>query len=79
LVDSLLDGADAGDMTQLATAVLTVLIAAWLLWRHPGHSRNVTYSFQIPLVRLSTYGWRLWMRRAAGGDSSRRITSLPKV
>jgi len=36
LVDSLLDGADAGDMTQLAAALLTVLIAAWLLWRRPG-------------------------------------------
>jgi hypothetical protein len=33
LVDSLLDGADAGNMTQLAAVVLTVLIAAWLLWR----------------------------------------------
>jgi hypothetical protein len=33
---SLLDGADAGDMTQLAAAVLTVLVAAWLLWRRPG-------------------------------------------
>jgi membrane protease YdiL (CAAX protease family) len=36
LVDSLLDGADAGDMTQLAAALLTVLIAGWLLWRRPG-------------------------------------------
>jgi uncharacterized protein len=36
LVDSLLDGADAGNMTQVATAILTVLIAAWLLWRRPG-------------------------------------------
>jgi uncharacterized protein len=36
LVDSLLDGADTGDMTQLATVVLTVLVAAWLLWRGPG-------------------------------------------
>ena len=36
LVDFLLDGADAGNMTQLATVVLTVLIAAWLLWRRPG-------------------------------------------
>jgi uncharacterized protein len=36
LVDSLLDGADAGNMTQLAAVVLTVLVAAWLLWRHPG-------------------------------------------
>ena len=36
LVDSLLDGADAGNMTQLAAAVLTVLTAAWLLWRRPG-------------------------------------------
>jgi hypothetical protein len=35
LVDSLLDGADAGNMTQLAAVVLTVLIAAWLLWRRP--------------------------------------------
>jgi membrane protease YdiL (CAAX protease family) len=36
LVDSLLDGVDAGNMTQLAVVVLTILIAAWLLWRHPG-------------------------------------------
>jgi uncharacterized protein len=36
LVDSVLDGADAGNMTQLAAVVLTVLVAAWLLWRHPG-------------------------------------------
>jgi hypothetical protein len=36
LVDSLLDGADAGNMTQLAAVILTVLIAAWLLWRRPG-------------------------------------------
>ena len=32
LVDSLLDSADAGNMTQLAAVVLTVLVAAWLLW-----------------------------------------------
>jgi hypothetical protein len=36
LVDSLLDGADADNMTQLAAVLLTVLIAGWLLWRHPG-------------------------------------------
>ena len=36
LVDSLLDGADAGNMTQLAAVILTILIAAWLLWRRPG-------------------------------------------
>jgi len=36
LVDSVLDGVDAGNMTQLAAAVLTVLVAAWLLWRRPG-------------------------------------------
>ena len=36
LVDSLLDGVDAGNMTQLAAAILTILIAAWLLWRRPG-------------------------------------------
>jgi uncharacterized protein len=36
LVDSLLDGADADNMTQLATVILTMLIAAWLLWRRPG-------------------------------------------
>ena len=36
LVDSLLDGADAGNVTQLAATILTVLIAAWLLWRRPG-------------------------------------------
>ena len=27
---------DAGRMTQLAVVVLTVLVAAWLLWRRPG-------------------------------------------
>ena len=36
LVDSVLDGADAGNMTQLAAVVLTVLITAWLHWRRPG-------------------------------------------
>jgi uncharacterized protein len=36
VVDSVLDGADAGNMTQLAAVVLTVLVAAWLLWRRPG-------------------------------------------
>ena len=36
LVDSLLNGADAGNMTQLAAVILTVLVAAWLLWRRPG-------------------------------------------
>ena len=36
LVDSLLDGLDAGNMTQLAAVILTILIAAWLLWRRPG-------------------------------------------
>jgi ABC-type nickel/cobalt efflux system permease component RcnA len=36
LVDSLLDGADAGNMTQVGAAILTLLIAAWLLWRRPG-------------------------------------------
>jgi branched-subunit amino acid ABC-type transport system permease component len=36
LVDSPLDGADAGNMTQFAAAILTVLIAAWLLWRRSG-------------------------------------------
>jgi uncharacterized protein len=36
LVDSLLDGADAGNMTQLVAAILTMLIAAWLRWRRSG-------------------------------------------
>jgi membrane protease YdiL (CAAX protease family) len=36
MTDYMLDGVDAGDMTQLATVVLTVLAAAWLLWRRPG-------------------------------------------
>ena len=36
LVDSLLDGAGAGNMTQLAAVILTILIAAWLLWQRPG-------------------------------------------
>jgi hypothetical protein len=34
--DSLLDGADSGNMTQLAAAVLTILVGASLLWRRPG-------------------------------------------
>jgi CAAX protease family protein len=36
MTDYMLDAVDAGDMTQLATVVLTVLAAAWLLWRRPG-------------------------------------------
>jgi membrane protease YdiL (CAAX protease family) len=36
LIDSLLEGADAGNMTQFAAGVLTILVAAWLLWRRPG-------------------------------------------
>jgi hypothetical protein len=36
LIDSLLDGVDAGNMTQFAAVVLTVLVAAWPLWRRPG-------------------------------------------
>jgi uncharacterized protein len=53
LVDSLLDGADAGNMTQLATVVLTVLIAAWLLWRRPGAfaKRHVPLPDSPPDVR----------------------------
>jgi uncharacterized protein len=35
LVDSFLDGADAGLMTQIGTIVLTLLVAA-ILWRRPG-------------------------------------------
>lgn len=48
LVDSLLDGVDAGNMTQLAAAILTALIAAWLLWRRPGSfaKRRVPSPFQ---------------------------------
>jgi hypothetical protein len=34
LVDSLLDGADAGLMTQIGTIVLILLVAA-ILWRRP--------------------------------------------
>jgi membrane protease YdiL (CAAX protease family) len=36
VVDSLLDGVDAGNMTQIAAVILTVLVSAWLLWRRPG-------------------------------------------
>ena len=36
VTDYILDGVDAGNMTQLATVVLTALVAAWLLWRQPG-------------------------------------------
>jgi membrane protease YdiL (CAAX protease family) len=36
VTDYILDGVDAGDMTQSATAVLTVLVAGWLLWRRRG-------------------------------------------
>jgi hypothetical protein len=35
LVDSFLDGADAGLMTQIGTIVLILLVAA-ILWRRPG-------------------------------------------
>jgi CAAX protease family protein len=53
LVDSLLDGADAGNMTQLAAVVLTVLLAAWLLWRRPGifAKRHVPLLESRPEVR----------------------------
>jgi membrane protease YdiL (CAAX protease family) len=53
LVDSLLDGADAGNMTQLAAVVLTVLIATWLLWRRPGAfaKRRIPLSDSPPEVR----------------------------
>jgi len=52
-VDSLLAGADAGNMTQLAAAVLTVLIAAWLLWRRPGASVERPIPLpDSPLARL---------------------------
>jgi CAAX protease family protein len=44
LVDSLLDGVDAGNMTQLAAVVLTVLVAAWLLWRTSWRIRQTTYT-----------------------------------
>jgi hypothetical protein len=36
VTDYMLDGVDAGNMTQIATVVLTALVAGWLLWRHPG-------------------------------------------
>jgi uncharacterized protein len=53
LVDSVLDGADAGNMTQLAAVILTVLIAAWLLWRRPGifAKRHVPLRESRPEVR----------------------------
>jgi uncharacterized protein len=53
LVDSVLDGADAGNMTQLAAVVLTVLLAAWLLWRRPGifAKRHVPLLESRPEVR----------------------------
>jgi len=53
LVDSLLNGADAGNMTQLAAVVLTVLIAAWLLWRRPGAfaKRQITLPDSVGQVR----------------------------
>jgi hypothetical protein len=75
LVDSLLDGADAGNMTQLAAVVLTVLVAAWLLWRHPG----VFAKRRMPLrdsarepVRLGNHrGCRLWQKTPIHSCSSR--------
>ena len=36
LVNSVLEGADAGNMAQLVAAILTVLTVAWLLWQGPG-------------------------------------------
>jgi uncharacterized protein len=49
LVDSLLDRADAGNVTQLAAVVLTVLLAGWLLWRR----RGAFAKRRIPLQRSS--------------------------
>jgi uncharacterized protein len=53
LVDSILDGADAGNMTQFAAVMLTVLVAAWLLWRRPGAfaKRQITRPDSPPEVR----------------------------
>ena len=54
-VDSLLDGADAGTMTQFAAVILTVLVAGWLLWRRPG----VFAKRQIPLLFPKSRGDRI--------------------
>ncbi|MFZ1117437.1 MAG: CPBP family intramembrane glutamic endopeptidase [Propionibacteriaceae bacterium] len=55
LVDSLLDGADAGNMTQLAAVILTILIAACCSGDVLAHSPNAIHSFQIPLARLGNH------------------------
>ena len=61
LVDSLLDGADAGNMTQLAAAILTILIAAWLTWRIRQTSHTAT--------RFPSRGWmRLFIFSAVIGS-----------
>jgi hypothetical protein len=70
LVDSVLEGADGGNMTQLAAAILTVLIAAWLLWRHPGAFANVKYRF---LIALGGFGDR---GRCGGGGRSWPIRAV---
>jgi uncharacterized protein len=36
LVDSVLDGTDAGNVTTVAMVVYTPAVAAYLLWRRPG-------------------------------------------
>ena len=81
LVDSLLDGVDAGNMTQLAAAILTVLIAAWLLWRRPGHSPDAAYL--VPSGALIS-GWANEGHRSddehgppAGLDGSFRTKPVP--
>jgi hypothetical protein len=59
LVDSLLDGADAGNMTQLAAALLTVLSSPrGCSGDVPAHSPNGTFRIQTHNLRLGNDGRR---------------------
>ena len=46
-------------MTQLAAVILTILIAAWLLWRRPGAFAKRQIPHADPLARLGHHGRRI--------------------
>jgi hypothetical protein len=73
LVDSLLNGADAGNMTQLAAVVLTALVVAWLCGDILAHSPGVIRRFQIPIGRLGSHG------RRGGGGRRWPIPAVPQM
>ena len=70
LVNSVLEGADAGNMAQLVAAILTVLTVAWLLWQGPGAFVKRQIPLPDSLLRLGSYG-----RRVMAEDASR----LPRL